>query len=673
MVQRRVNKSEINPVNHLEPLQNDAEHIPQYLEDAQTDPEIIPQLASKSVFLPQTVRALLAGVSKSSPWLIMGMVSCSLAGVVTLFAYWTLTRVPPSTNCSAMPSLVSDRQVLQCAQEAAQSGELSALLSGLTLLGEWTDEDPLYDEAQAWLQKWSESVLAIAHQQSKAGYVQRAIELVVQIPESSPTYAAAQAVLTDWRQAGDQIEVITADVHEAMKQQDWALASEQIAALNALSNAPGRSQRVTVLLQQLADEKQGRRQIAKARKLAQTGDLQQLRAAVEQMGQINPETDAWADIQTELNQWGETLFDIGAAQWGQGNSEEALGIAEQIVFIQSVSQEARHLMRLSQADILVIAATDSLHPSPIHLFNLMEAVAAVRQISPDSQFYSQAQGNLQNWQRQLQDIAHLQIAQLSASLGAPTSFNLAIGLAAQIAPDRPQRWQAQTLIDHWRHEIERLDDRPYLLRAQNLAEPGTIPALQAAIAEAGKVLLGRPARKDAQAMIYDWNQEIETIEDQPVLTQAQMLARQGKLLSAIQTAAEIQSGRALHPQAQAAIQDWRRQVANRQGARRQARQKRANTRNNAANRGNRNRNRAVQSPVVETTPVGNPSGGGTAVPSAAGGATPTLDSLLQSLPANASPPSLPAILLPSAPPPPASPSPTPTATPPSDDLTSPSN
>ena len=674
MVQRRFNKSEINPVTHLDPLHNGVEPVPPYLERPQTEPETIPQFDSRTPLLPQTARALLAGFSLSSPWLIMGVISCSLAGAVTLVAFWSITRVPPSADCAAMPSRASDRQVLQCAQEAARSGELSALLSGLALLGEWTGEDPLYTEAQEWLQKWSESVLAVANQQIKAGHVQRAIELVVQIPESSPSYAAAQAALANWRQADDQMDVITAEVHEAMKRQDWTLASERITDINALSSAPGRSQRVTVLLQQLADEKQGRRQIAKARELAKTNDLQKLRAAVEQLGQINPETDAWEDIQTELNLWGKTLLDLGATQWRQGNSEDSLAIAEQIIFIHSVSQEARQLMRLSQADILARSAVASLHPTPIHLLNLMEAVAAVRQISPDSQFYSQAQTNRQNWEQQLKDVAHLQIAQLSASLGAPTSFNLAIGLAEQIAPERPRRTQAQTLIDHWRTEIERLDDRPYLLRAQQLAEPGTIPALQSAIVEASKVRLGRPARKDAQAMIYDWNQEIETIEDQPLLTQAQTLAQQGKLLTAIQAAAQIQPGRALHPQAQAAIQDWRRQVANRQRTRRQARQRQAAPRSNAVIRGNRNRDRALQSPTVEIPAGSYPAGAATEVAAPAGGnATPTLDSLLQSLPANTAPPSLPQILSPSAPPPPVSPTPTPTEAPSSNELTPPSN
>ena len=629
MVQRRVKKSEINPATYLENSQNDIEHIP--------------QLTSRAFLLPQTARALSGAFSKSSPWLTTGMISCSVAGAITLIAYRTLTMVPPLINCAALSSPVSDRQALQCAQEAAQSGELSALLSGLALLGEWTAEDPLYAEAQKWLQKWSESVLTVANQNIKAGNLQKAIELAAQIPESSPAYVNAQAALMHWRQANQQIEAITAEVHEAMKWQDWDLASEKISALNALNNAPGRSSRVSVLLQQLAAEKQGRRHISQARELAQTNDPQQLSAAVKLLGQLNPETDAWADVQPELNQWGKTLLAFGAEQWRQGNLDEALAIAEQIAFIHSVSREARHLKHLSQAGKLAIATANSGRPSPIHLFNLMEAMAAARQIPPDSQFYPQAQANLQNWAVHLQDVTHLQIAQLSASLELPTSFDFAIGLAQQIAPDRPRRLQAQTLIAHWRTEIERLEDRHYLVRAQKLAEPGTIPSLQAAIAEAGKVSIGRPLRQDAQAMIYDWNQEIEAIVDQPFLTLAQTLAKQGKLRDAIETAAAILPGRALHPQAQVAMQDWRRQIRNRQRARRQAGSGRVNPPNNASNR-NGNRNNATNSPAIEATPNSN------GLPTSAieltgessqesGGATPTIESLLQSLPANTSPPS----------------------------------
>ena len=672
MVQRRFKKSEINPSVHVENSQN--------------DPARTTQLALWPLILPQTARSISGAVSKPSPWLLMGMISCSVAGAVTLLAYRTLTMVPPSPSCTALPSTASDRQVLQCAQTAAQSGELTELLSGIALLGEWTAEDPLYIEAQKWLQKWSESILAVANQNIKSGNLQRAIELAEQIPESSPAYADAQAALTDWRQANHQIEALTAEVHEAMKWQDWDLASEKISAINALNNAPGRSQRVTVLLQQLMAEKQGRRHVSKARELAQTHDPQQLSLAVEHIGQINPETDAWADVQPELQQWGKILLAFGTEQWRQGNLDDAITIAERIAFIQSVSKQARHLKHMSQASKLATAATNSWRPSPVHLFNLMEAIAAADQIPPDSPFYPQAQADLNQWEVQFKDVVHLQAAQFSASLDSPTGFDLAILLAQQITSERPRRVQAQTLIAHWRREIERIEDRHYLVRAQKLAEPGTVPSLQVAIAEAGKIPIGRPLRGDAQAMIYDWTQEIETIEDRPFLNLARTLAKQGKLRDAIEAAASILPGRALHPQAQAAIQDWSRQIRNRQRARHQVRTARGNTPRNTANRVGGNRNNTTNSEAVEATSnsdglltpaVGSP---GESLQGSER-STPTLDSLLQSLPANTSRSSLLQTLPPEETSPqiepissPISPSPTiPEASPPAIEFTPPRN
>jgi hypothetical protein len=112
------------------------------------------------------------------------------------------------------------------------------------------------------------------------------------------------------------------------------------------------------------------------------------------------------------------------------------------------------------------------------------------------------------------------------------------------------------LIAHWREEVEKIQDRPYLLRARRLANKGTIAALQRAIAEAQKVALGRALRIDAQTLVAEWLNRIEVIEDQPFLNEANVLADEGKLQEAIAAATQVQPGRALYDQAQTMIRDW---------------------------------------------------------------------------------------------------------------------
>jgi hypothetical protein len=191
---------------------------------------------------------------------------------------------------------------------------------------------------------------------------------------------------------------------------------------------------------------------------------------------------------------------------------------------------------------------------------MLEAKTALQQVKPDSPFYTQAQAAQQTLQAQLDDGIQLYYATLSAKMGQHSTLELAIGQAQQVSIDRPRRIQAQTLIAYWQDEIERIEDQPYLDAATTLAEPGEIPDLQAAIAEASKILQGRSLRNEAQGWIATWQDQIETLEDQPMLDRARSLANDGQLGAAIETAATIRSGRALYEQAQAAIYTWQAQL-----------------------------------------------------------------------------------------------------------------
>ena len=133
---------------------------------------------------------------------------------------------------------------------------------------------------------------------------------------------------------------------------------------------------------------------------------------------------------------------------------------------------------------------------------------------------------------------------------------MAINQATSIWTDRPQRQQAQTLISHWTKEIERIEDRTILARAQQLASSGDKTSLETAIAEARNIQQGRALRIAAQTDIAKWTKQIQVLEDQPLYSQALDLASEGKLADAIKAAQKIQKGRALYSQAQSSIKDW---------------------------------------------------------------------------------------------------------------------
>lgn len=537
-----------------------------------TTSQSINQEASK-VSLDTTISDMSSGMPSSLPsdrisalvsqpklgawrWLLMSLlVCCSLGSVATLAFLW-LTSLPPRINCDEISALSPDIDRLSCAQEAARSGEVSDLMTGLKLVESWTPEHPLHNEAQRWMEEWSKSVLIIARQKMADSDLEGAIELANRVPKSSPAYADAQAAITKWQDSWRVDQAIYARAEDALKQQDWQSVSQRILELSESPYPYWNAEKVNELSQRVLVEKKAQQTLAQSKQLAQFGTPQDLKAAIDRAKQMDTTTYTWSEAQPVLKQWGDTLLTIGFQHWRERRLLEAIDLAETVAVIPDLTPEAQNLLKLSQARQLAIASDTRWKAAPKHVWNLMEATAAARQIPADSRFYAQAQESLKSWEAQLKDTTQLQYAQVMADLGQRDLVQAAITQAESVSADRPRRLQAQTLIAHWQNEVERVEDRPYLLFARQVAEPGTIPALKSAIAEASKVQMGRVLRGEAQGLIYEWTQQIQAIEDRPFLTMARIQADQGNLTEAIRAAATIQPGRALYYEAQAAIGSW---------------------------------------------------------------------------------------------------------------------
>jgi hypothetical protein len=449
---------------------------------------------------------------------------------------------------------------LYCAQEAARSGDLPQLLAGLKFLEQWTPEHPLYKEAQKSIDEWSEAILRIAQQRIEQSDLKGAVELAKQIPKSSAVYQDAQTVMSQWQTLWQQGEAITTKARNAMKQQRWDEASQYISSLRDINHDYWRYQRSQQLSRQLLAEQQARRLFADAQGLAVFGSPTDLGAAIAAATKIDPTTYTWAEARRIVKQWSETLLALGVQRWRQNHLEDAIAVIQPVTLNPDLAQAAYDLMGLSYARKFVVMGSTSSMPSVNQVANLTTAVALAGVIPSESRYYPLAQASIKNWQTQLQDSTQLQLANLIAQTGQTLSYDLAIAQAQQITPDRPRRLQAQTLIAMWKTTKQQVEDRPYLLYAQQLATPGTLVALKAAIAQANRIPVGRALRGTAQSLVRDWYQAIQTIEDQPILDRAWSLAGQGDLNGAIQIAANIAPGRSLYWQAQSAIGDWQAQI-----------------------------------------------------------------------------------------------------------------
>jgi hypothetical protein len=479
-----------------------------------------------------------------------------LSGTGLLALLW-LTNLPPLPDCKTLPPLASDSDRLYCARESIQLGGADALVTGLQLIQPWGENHPLSREAQPLLKSWSEQLLAIARQKVEQADLKGAVALAWKVPRTSPVYAEAQKAIVEWRSQWNQGETIIANAQKALQQQEWKAASEQLLALGGVSNDYWRIQRLDELTRRIVLERTAAENLQKAQKLGKGNHPERLVQAIALVQQIAPSTYVWPQAAPRLTEWSITLANTALTLWRSGDQSGAIALAQQIPVNVDLPGDAKDLVILSHATQLASISDVDWQPSLEQVWGLREAIAALRRIAPSSPFYAQAQANLRDREAQLQDMTQLQAASVIASLSQQSALELAIQQAQQIAPDRPQRNRAQTLIAHWGLEIQRLQDLPYLARARSLAAPDTIPALRQAIAAAQQVPQNRALRMDADAAIAQWTARIETIEDQPIFDRARQLADQNRLRDAIQEARKIERGRALYDPAQAAIASWR--------------------------------------------------------------------------------------------------------------------
>ena len=488
-------------------------------------------------------------------WLCL-LAFCGGTGVA---AFLWLTTLPPVPNCQTMPSPASDSERLYCAEQASRSGKVEALLAGLALVKNWSPDHPLRHRANRDVTEWSKSLLAIADTKAGQGDLVGAIALAKKIPATSPLHADVQTALLGWQKAQNLGQAINAAIQRALKQQDWQTATLQMQALTRLDDEYAR-QNLSRLRQQLVTERTTYQQLQQARQIAASApeDVVVVGKAIA-LAERLPASYARSAAQLDIQTWGQFLLNRLTDQLGQADMAGAIVTAQSLPFSLPLPPVARDLLWIGRAQPL--ATSNLMTTPPLEQFwQLWLPLAQVRQIRSDSPLAAQTKVLMPRLEQQTQDLLQLQLALTVAKLKQIPTLQSAIALVQPITPGRPQRLYAQTLIAQWRKEIQQLEDRPYLTQAQQLAAAGTLPNLNAAIAQARQVAMGRALRLEAQNLIAKWTRQIQTIEDQPILNQARALAKQNKLTEAIQTANKIRADRALYKDAQAAANDWIAQI-----------------------------------------------------------------------------------------------------------------
>ncbi len=488
-------------------------------------------------------------------WQLIWLAIFAVFGGTGAIAFLWLSKVPPAVDCRQISNWSADSERLYCAQQAAQTGKPEAILASIQLVKNWTIDHPLYAQSQALLQEWSNALLNTARDRVNARDVKGAVSLANQIPASSPVYKEAQAAIDRWQAEFRRGQAIYDKIQDALKKQFWDEASKQIGQLS-LVNDPGWQDRLGEIREQANFEKAGAKALQDARNFAKANPPDQLGQAIALTDPINRKSYVWMlSAQKEVVGWRNTIFALALAQLDQQNLAGASSLINSIpksVQLTSANRDFVRLVRAREID----AIADYRAPNVERIVPLMVSAHLIKQIEPSSPFFSRAKALIPRLEQETQDLLKLNVASTLANFQQVPALKIAIDEAKTIDLKRPGRLHAQTLLAQWQKESQLIEDRPLLTRAQQVAKSGKLESLRSAVAMARLIKPQRALRSEAQTNMSTWIYQIQVIEDRPILNAAKATANSGQLGAAIDIASKIRSGRALYAEAQDLIGGW---------------------------------------------------------------------------------------------------------------------
>ncbi len=555
-------------------------------ENANTSSEVsaITNIADRSLFSD-----VLAPVSKLNlpsvnvdPWSAFWAVLAAMVGGTGITSYLLLIAVPPTPSCQGVLPISTDSERLYCAQVGADTKEVPKLRTAVDLVKGWTDRHPLYGEAQRLLKSWSEDLTRIGRKQLNEGKIEQAIATLKIVPVSSPVYDRTQVTIAKWSSEAQDSAKIDAKFEQAMKTADWGQSFVILQAVQRMRGNYWNTYKHDQMSSKLAQERDAWEKLQEAKDALQDKDsdgyaerAKRLELAVKAVGkgkeqkvvdiplpkepapilkamklanQIDSKTYVYQEGQTLRSKWSKHLVLLSVGLYKSQNFNDAIAIAQKVPQDVAVYQEAQDWVKLNQAHVWA---------GKRHMLALMDAVAQVKKIPKTSSIYTLARTKQSNWQGMLKQQTQLQWARTIASFQQPATLALAIETAKQVPAQSDVGQTIQGEISTWSQQIETIDNRVILAKARQIVSNGeSLANLKAAVRLAGKITKDRPLGEEITAVVAEWNEKIQTIEDRPILANAVALAHKGNLSQAIAMANRITPGRALYQNARAEIRYW---------------------------------------------------------------------------------------------------------------------
>ena len=486
-------------------------------------------------------------------WPVWSLGLLTLVMGVGVVSAISLFRIPNLPNCRAIFWLTASATTrLQCAEAYAEQGSVEGYLEAIALLESLPPDHPLRGEINQRIEAWSEKILDLAENTFQQGDLSQAIAMARQIPDHTATAQGVSERIDQWNTIWQEAETIYEEAVSALENLEFQDAFSKAIRLLGVDNTYWKTVKYDELTTKITVAREDLNQLGEAKQLARRRTLSAMEEALALAMAIESDSPVYAEAQRVIREFGNDLLAMAEAALDR---QDATAAAQMLGAIPAQLQLGAEI-----ADMRVLIDASQIAWQG-GISGLEGGITRLQSISRDRPLYQKAQAQINRWQTEVQGRSQLELARQVAAPGTIADLQAAIAEANQISRNNPAWDDARTQIGRWRSQIETTQDRPILTQAQQLAQMGD---LSGAVATARQISSGRALYDEAQEQIGRWRGEIQRSEDRPLLTQAEQFARRGQLSEAIAVASRIGAGRALHSEAQRNIDTWRGQIQGQQ-------------------------------------------------------------------------------------------------------------
>lgn len=478
-------------------------------------------------------------------WALLAFILTTGTGVSAVMVLFKLPALP---NCPSLflPTASTSMRVY-CAELAANKQTVNDLLEAIALLKDIPPDHPNAPLVQEYLAQWSKDVLNLADASFQKGQLETAITTARKIPANTPAHALVEQQVKAWRDLWQKADGLYQQAEQALRDGNWPAATRYSNQLLNLPNRYWAENKYTELLEKGKQAREDAKQLNRAYQLASMGSISNLIEAIEIAKAVNPNSYAYNPAQKIIQEASGKLINIARTSLDNEDWQGIIQISNRLARVVD-TPEARRLDELAQAVAKSQEGTSG---------GLEAALARIQRIDQTgSPFADRIQRLSSRWRQEIDGLQSLERARQLASSGRVMDLVAAIAQAQLVPRSSPRYDEAVTQIRRWREQVEGNEDRPILTRAEQLALGGNSQAYQSAIQQASLIAPNRALYREAQDKISQWSTRLESDQDQPLLDQAQALARGGNYAEAINAAAQIANGRTLYNQAQTNIRTW---------------------------------------------------------------------------------------------------------------------